>query len=521
MRKSKYLSVGLGVLSCLAALAGGTNLPPAPGTSLVVTAHPQPGPVQIVTYRDEVDVDGMIRELGVAPIQVYKGGLNGFAAPMTPAMADQLKHDPRVLFVEPDGPVALCDQTIPTGLVRMGITNFPVAHINGNPYGTNAPLNVDVAVLDSGIDPTQPDLPEAYVVSSSTGGDGSDTLGHGTLVAGVIAARDNGFGVVGVAPGVRLWNIQCIGAPPYDSWSYVLQGMNTVYAYSSQIAVANMSIVNAGSSAPIVALHIITSRLVNSGTVLVAAAGNNGMDLAGPDGIYGTADDYVPAAFPEAMAVSAMDPTNDTIASFSNFSSIPRPNNAYSGGTNYVVSPGGAIDVAAPGVWIETTGTNGTYGWASGTSLAAPHVTGLVALYIAANGRATNAAGVYAIRQAIINNSLPQSQWSPNGSPFDPVTNPTGDPDSNPEPLAMPSENWVPMPYITNYTNTPTGLQVGFQAVPGYNYTPQYTESLPALGQWSNLPTIVGTGSVVTVTATDPGPGSDSRFYRLLRQPTP
>jgi hypothetical protein len=158
MRTRIGVSLGWAVISGLAALAGGTNLPAAPGTSLVVPTNPPLTPVQIVTCRDDVNVDGMIQEMGVAPIQVYKGGINGFAGPMAPAVADQLKHDPRVLFVEADGPVALCDQTIPTGLVRMGMTNFPVAHIDGNPYGTNVGLNVDVAVLDSGIDATHPDL---------------------------------------------------------------------------------------------------------------------------------------------------------------------------------------------------------------------------------------------------------------------------------------------------------------------------------------------------------------------------
>jgi subtilisin family serine protease len=96
----------------------------------------------------------------------------------------------------------------------------------------------------------------------------------------------------------------------------------------------------------------------------------------------------------------------------SNFNQVPRTN-------NYVSSPGGAIDVAAPGVDIFTTGpgvgTDGighNYGFATGTSLAAPHVAGLVALYIAANGRATNADGVYRIRQAIVNAGSPQSQWN-------------------------------------------------------------------------------------------------------------
>jgi subtilisin family serine protease len=64
-------------------------------------------------------------------------------------------------------------------------------------------------------------------------------LNHGTAVAGVIAARDNDFGVVGVAPGVRIWNIKCFGPAPYNSWSLMIKGMNYVYQFSNQIAVAS------------------------------------------------------------------------------------------------------------------------------------------------------------------------------------------------------------------------------------------------------------------------------------------
>ncbi len=133
----------------------------------------------------------------------------------------------------------------------------------------------------------------------------------------------------------------------------------------------------------------------------------------------------------------------------------------------------------------------------------------MAALYIAANGRATNAAGVYAIRQAIINNSLPQSRW--NSAPN------TLDPDTNHEPLAMPSENWIPQPFITGASNLPSGFQIYFFALPGYDYTLQ---SAPDLIQWSNLSTISGSGGLAPITVTDTNFASQS-FYRLLRLPTP
>jgi subtilisin family serine protease len=265
--------------------------------------------------------------------------------------------------------------------------------------------------------------------------------------------------------------------------------------------------------------------MVQAGVVVVAAAGNDSHDLAGPDGIYQTAgfvDDALPAALAEAMAVSAMDPTTDQFAAFSNYSQIPRPaadTNYWGryGGVTFPVSPGGAIDVVAPGVNILSTstdlGTPRNYGYAlySGTSFAAPHVAGLVALYIAANGRATNAQGVMNIRQAIINNSLPQSQWR---------TNSTLDPDTNPEPLAMPSENWVPQPFITGTSNVAGGFQLHFSTVPGYDYTVQSASSLSLSNQWTNVATVAGSSNVAPVSVTDTNL-SNQTFYRLARQPAP
>ena len=120
----------------------------------------------------------------------------------------------------------------------------------------------------------------------------------------------------------------------------------------------------------------------------------------------GQCDDVLPAALPDVMAVSGINSASDQLRTNSNFSSVlfspPSWGHRYS---NYVVSPGNMIDVAAPAADILSTATNGGYETRSGTSMAAAYVSGLVALYIAANGRATNAEGVYRIRQAIIDHS--------------------------------------------------------------------------------------------------------------------
>lgn len=472
-------------------------------------ATPVEHPTHIVMLRDGEKVDDFLAEHGIRARLVY-GALNGFAAVLPDAAVEGLKRNPRVAIIEPDGPVTLCMQTNPAGITRIGIPQFPPARVNG----TNEPINVDVAVLDSGIDP-HPDLNVVHFYSPFTE-DPADELGHGTAVAGVLGAMDNDFGVVGAAPGVRLWNIKMIDST-HLAWSYVLSAMSYVIQNSNQISVANMSFTNYTNNAPFLSLRNTVRLMVNAGIVVVAAVGNENRDIVGVDGVFGNGDDALPAALPEAMAVSGMNPTNDTFwidtpgVQGSNFSQVPRTNV-----TNHVTSPGGAIDVIAPARVYTTApfnkgfGTNAYY-TATGTSGAAPHVAGLVALYIAANGRATNAAGVYAIRQAIVDAALPQSQW---------LTNSPGDPDSNPEPLALASEAWIPSPVITQFTGAPGNLAVGFAAVPGYQYTVQSATNLTPPVAWADAAGVIGVSNTLpaTVTATNV---SEQGYYRLQRTPAP
>ncbi len=491
-------------------------------------------PLHIVTCREDVDVDALLAEFQIN-LQNPKHkmrALKMFAALLDDALIQRLKSDPRVIAVEADGPVSLCGQVNPNGMMRLGIPEFPPAHING----TTEPIDVDVAILDSGMNPHE-DL-NIYTNYSVYDDTAFDTFGHGTAIAGMLGALDNGVGMVGVAPGVRIWNVQCSAPPPHNTWANLLGGTDYVLLHADKISVVSISLVNDQTAMPVNAIKFTMRSLVRSGIVVVAAAGNSGWDLAGPDQIYDTGDDALPAASPYAMAVSGMDatpldwdplpgtgPPYDKIAPFSNYSQVPRPAPAplpfpYPQ-PDYPVSPGGAIDVAAPAVSIRypTWDDSSAYNYGSGTSYAAPHVAGLVALYIAANGRATNEYGVYKIRQAIIDASLPQSQWRPKGNPFDAITNNTGDPDTNPEPLAIASENWVPRPVITNIAGAPGNFSVKFAAVPGYDYTVQSATNLTAPIPWENLRTVSGGSNVALVNVTDTNAASQ-RFYRLARKAT-
>jgi hypothetical protein len=436
----------------------------------------------------------------------------------------KLRQDFRVLAVEPDCQVTVAGQTNPAGILRMGITNFPVAHINSTSYwdstlGVSTPIDVDVAVLDSGIDLGQPDLTVVDAQDfTGTGWNGQDCSGHGTTVAGVIGAINNTFDVVGVAPGVRLWDVQVLCG---GTWTTALAGLNYVSQHADRISVVNMSLSLTGDPRPCVSVEAAVTSLVNEGIVVVAAAGNSGKDIAGPDGVFGVnpttgvCDDSLPSGLPEVMAVSAMDVHTDQMTSYTTYSYVPRP-------INYVQSPGGAIDVAAPGsdtgdpsggiLTTADTVTGRSTETSSGTSMAAPHVAGLVALYIAANGRAHDAAGVYAIRQAVVDNSLPQAQWN----------NPNPNPQKNgvtplPAPLAMPSLNWIPSFSITGQGMSSQGYWLGFPSIPGYAYSVESKDSLDQ--PWGTLTNTLGTGSPVQVT--DTNVSSAMRAYRVQRTVAP
>jgi subtilisin family serine protease len=174
----------------------------------------------IVTLRQGAEVDTYATFLGLrhafAADVVYRHALRGFAAPLSEKAARALRDDPNVLSVEPDRIVTALPQTLPTGIARIDADENSTAAINGD----GGDLDVDVAVIDTGVDVDHPDLRVAggarYVGYLWLCGNGSgsydDDNGHGTHVAGTIAARDNDTGVVGVSPGARIWAVKVLDA---------------------------------------------------------------------------------------------------------------------------------------------------------------------------------------------------------------------------------------------------------------------------------------------------------------------
>jgi subtilisin len=372
----------------------------------------------IVLINDGESAEGLARAHGVVPNIVFKSAVNGFAGPVTPIQVESLKNDPRVRYIENDQWVSTFAQTTPTGIKRIGADENPVSKING----VNDAMNVDIAIIDTGVDTTHPDLNvfkavDCTVASPGEGAcqnGGSDGNGHGTHVAGTAAAIDNGQGVVGVSPGARIWSVKVLGNNGSGWMSWIVAGVNWVTANANDIEVANMSL---GCECSSPALDEAIANSVSAGVTYVVAAGNSGKNAA----------TFSPANHPNVITVSAMVDTDgkcggqgpstnygidDAFASFSNF--------------------GDSVDIVAPGVSIYSTYKTGGYATLSGTSMASPHVAGAAALYKIDNPGATPSQ----VKSGLISSGVSQDLAC------DPtVSNSYGgllgsDPDSKKEPMA-------------------------------------------------------------------------------------
>ena len=330
----------------------------------------------IVTLKSGTDAKAFVkkaeRQTGGEIGHVYTHALSGFSIEMPTKALAGLENHPLVASIEDDVPVTLSAQTLPTGLPRSLIDNTAFA-IDGV---DDKRVDADVAVLDTGIDWEHPDL---YVVggtdcTSRKGNcnpdkNGDDDHYHGTHVAGTIGALDNDIGVVGVAPGVRLWAVKVLNRRGSGYTSGIIAGIDWVVSQGN-IEVMNMSLGGSGRST---AYKTAIDNAVASGITVVVAAGNSNQD----------SNDYSPAYVPSAITVSALadfdgqpggmgaatcrSDGDDTLADFSNW--------------------GSAVDIAAPGVCIYSTYPleQGSYASISGTSMAAPHVAGAAAV-LASNG---------------------------------------------------------------------------------------------------------------------------------------
>jgi subtilisin len=349
-------------------------------TSVLAAAPAASAAPYVVTLADGASVDAVVRDARLpAPKLTYDAALTGFAADLSDPQLERLLADPAVTAVEPDTEISAmgmqalaAGESVPPGVRRSGGATPALAH---------APATSAVAVIDSGIDLANAELDAVSGTNCvKPGTPAQDDYGHGTNVAGIIAARNTGTGVVGVAPGTRVYAVKVLNNRGTGTLSQFLCGINWVAANaaSRDIRTANMSIGGVGLSDGACGTvsgdseHQAICAATNAGVTFVVSAGNSGNDFK----------TTVPAAYPEVLTATAMTDT-DGLPGANGPASCARKElddrtGTYSG---YAVSAAAAAHtIAAPGTCITSAGLGGKASTYTGTSQAAPHVAGAVAL---------------------------------------------------------------------------------------------------------------------------------------------
>ena len=281
---------------------------------------------------------------------VYGTALKGFSVKIPPGQLKKLENDPAVKSVTEDQVISLGEPiyTIKNDIVSGEFVPYGITRVNGgfNYSGTNVAW-----IIDTGIDSDHPDLN----VNKSKGAsfvdgnnDPEDDEGHGTHVAGTIAAKNTGSGLVGVAAGATVIPVKVLDAGGSGAYSWIIAGVDFVAANGKAGDVANMSL----GGPKYDPLNEAVIAAASKGIKFALAAGNERSD----------ANTKSPASanHQNIYTISACD-ENDVWARFSNYGNPP-------------------VDFCAPGVDITSTYIGGLYATASGTSMAAPHVAGILLL---------------------------------------------------------------------------------------------------------------------------------------------
>ncbi|MFT6330530.1 MAG: subtilisin [Bermanella sp.] len=357
----------------------------------------------------------------------YSHVFSGFSATVTPKLLAQLSSDQRVLSVSKDGRVhaikstsnqiSACNflfgcqtnqQQTPWGISRIGANT-----------SENTGEGVHVYVIDTGIDSDHGDLASnvanGYSVEMCLGlgcsSSWDDDQGHGTHVAGTIGALDNDLDVIGVAPAVTLHAVKVLNAAGSGSNSGVIAGVDWVAQQAESLGVAvvaNMSLGGSGSKTGTCTsngfvgsdnFHRAICNAKNKGVIFAVAAGNDG----------GDATRATPAAYDDAVITVSATNIGDDWASFSNWGN---------GTADWTIHQSAPVAIAAPGVNVVSTQNGGGTTSLSGTSMAAPHVAGVLALYLETVSLSADGNAFVEARDWLLNNSEPNAN----------LTNTTGDP---------------------------------------------------------------------------------------------
>lgn len=285
--------------------------------------------------------DHILSRAGGATSLMHLSSLQASVAELSDEQVEQLRNEDAVAYVEPDPVRYLLAEDMPYGIPR----------VQADQLSDAAAVNTKVCIIDSGYDINHPDLPNSGVTGGVTsqyaGNWNNDGNGHGTHVAGTIAALGgNGIGVVGVNPSAQLGlHIVKIFNNNGD-WAYGSDLIRAIEQCSdSGATVVNMSLGGPGSSQ---SERQAMQTFYNNGMLLVAAAGNDGNNRYS-----------YPASYDAVYSVAATD-RNNTRANFSQYNN--------------------QVEIAAPGVGVRSTIPGGRYAYFNGTSMATPHVAGVSAL---------------------------------------------------------------------------------------------------------------------------------------------
>ena len=410
-----------------------------PGQYIAVFKPDVPDPA--TAARDLAD------QAGLSVSHVYRHSIQGFAFAGSEQGAQALARNPRIAYVEQDQLAHASAISIPTGVSRVGLDEAKLADIKSDSQiSAEGRVAANIAIVDTGIQRDHPDLNvdqtgvrfytrtvkgKTQIVFDNTF---DDDNGHGTHVSGTAAADG---AIMGVAPGALLTAVKVLGASGSGAFSIVIAGVDWVAGQPARFDVANMSLGGGFSQAVNDAVKNATLK----GIVFVVAAGNAATDVS----------QMSPASEPTAITVSAMADfdgqpggldTTDTYTSCKNSDGT--------GGTIHHDEEvpcwsnfGAGVDICAPGVLIYSTWPTSLissgYNTISGTSMAAPHVTGAAALYIAKNRASRARAADWA---ADVTAALKSSGWRVGDYGYfnyytrEPSTvSTTGDKDSFREPL--------------------------------------------------------------------------------------
>ncbi|MCK4266789.1 MAG: S8 family peptidase, partial [Thermoplasmata archaeon] len=309
----------------------------------------------IIMFKQKQDL-GLVRAVG-GHIKTTYSFQPAVAAVIPERALEALERNPAIEFVVRDLPIELVGQSTPWGVERIGA---PAVHTSGN-KGAGA----NVAILDTGIDTDHPDLSYIYGYDFSGGNDPGpeDFDGHGTHVAGTVAALDNTIGVVGVAPEANLYILTIFTDGGSGSYSDALEALEWCIGTYSDVTTGNeIQVISMSWGSNVEygdpGIEQWIDEAYSLGILLVGAAGNEGNPPGRGDNVI------YPARYENVVAVAATD-ESDGRARWS--------------------STGPAVELSAPGVNILSTYLGGGYAYGSGTSMACPHVSGTAALVLASD----------------------------------------------------------------------------------------------------------------------------------------